>query len=189
VAVYTLSSKIGWELNLTSKQWESVCRNHAKTTSSPFLFLPLFAVFLLLGSCSGDTWNNPYSAAEKNQNIFYSAFSLRPKHLDPAQSYSSNEVVFTGQIYEPPLQYHYLKRPYTLIPLSATEVPTPYFEDAQGQRLADDAPREQIAFSVYDIHIQSGIQYQPHPAFAKDATGRPRYLKLDAEDLLGRNQL
>lgn len=143
----------------------------------------------LLASCGDGTWNNPYSAAEKNQNIFYSAFSLRPKHLDPAQSYSSNEVVFTGQIYEPPLQYHYLKRPYTLIPLSATEVPHPYFENAQGQRLADDAPREQIAFSVYEIHIQPGIRYQPHPAFAKDANGRPRYLDLSADDLLEQNKL
>ena len=155
-----------------------------------FSLIPLAALFtLLLTSCGDGTWNNPYSAAEKYQNTFYSAFSLRPKHLDPAQSYSSNEVVFTGQIYEPPLQYHYLKRPYTLVPLSATEVPRPYFENAQGQRLPDDAPREQIAFSVYEIHIRPGIRYQPHPAFAKDANGQPRYLNLSADDLLGKNRL
>ena len=73
---------------------------------------------MTLAACDG-TWNNPYPAAEKLQNIYYSSFDLRPKHLDPAQSYTSNEVVFTGQIYEPPLQYHYLKRPYALIPLTA----------------------------------------------------------------------
>lgn len=149
--------------------------------------MALFVV--LLTSCGDSTWNNPYSAAEKNHNTFYSSFSLRPKHLDPARSYSSNEVIFTGQIYEPPLQYHYLKRPYTLIPLSATEVPVPYFENAQGQRLADGAPQDQIAFSVYEIHIKPGIRYQPHPAFAKDASGQPRYLNLSTEGLLEKNQL
>jgi oligopeptide transport system substrate-binding protein len=147
----------------------------------------LFA--MVLTGCGDDTWNNPYPDAEQNQNIFYSAFSLRPKHLDPAQSYSSNEVVFTGQIYEPPLQYHYLKRPYTLTPLAATRIPQPYFEDRQGRCLGPDAPQEQIAYSVYEIHIQPGIQYQPHPAFAKAADGHARYLDLSPEDLATRNQL
>ena len=63
----------------------------------------------------------------------------RPKHLDPAQSYSSNEITFTGQIYEPPLQYHYLKRPYTLIPLTAAAVPKPRYLDAQGKPLPANA--------------------------------------------------
>jgi oligopeptide transport system substrate-binding protein len=152
-----------------------------------FGLLALLCLGLL--ACGEGSWNNPYPQAEQGENIFYSAFSLRPKHLDPAQSYSSNEVVFTGQIYEPPLQYHYLKRPYTLVPLAATAVPQPYFEDAQGQRLPDDAPREQIAYSIYDIHIQPGIRYQPHPAFATDAQGNPLYLNLSAEDLVGCEQL
>jgi len=161
-----------------------------KTTRSSIQWLALFAVLLfLLTACGDDIWNSPYPAAEAQQNIFYSAFSLRPKHLDPARSYSSNEVVFTGQIYEPPLQYHYLKRPYTLIPLTATEVPRPYFEDSQGRRLPSDAPTEQIAYSVYEIHIQPGIRYQPHPAFARDASGQALYLELTARDLAGIDQL
>jgi len=68
----------------------------------------------LMASCS-DRLNTPYPDSETGANVLYSAFSERPKHLDPARSYSSNEVEFTGQIYEPPLQYHFLKRPYTLI--------------------------------------------------------------------------
>lgn len=152
-------------------------------------FSLLALLSLGLAACGEGSWNNPYPQADQGKNIFYSAFDLRPKHLDPAQSYASNEVIFTGQIYEPPLQYHYLKRPYTLVPLAATAVPQPYFEDAQGQRLADDAPREQIAYSIYDIHIQAGIRYQPHPAFATDAQGNPLYLNLRAEDLVGREQL
>ena len=143
---------------------------------------------MTLAACDG-TWNNPYPAAEKLQNIYYSSFDLRPKHLDPAQSYTSNEVVFTGQIYEPPLQYHYLKRPYELIPLTAEAVPVPYYEDAQGRRLPAGTPPAQIAYSVYELHIQPGIRYQPHPAFAKDGKGRPRYLDMSRDALANINTL
>ncbi|MBU1264537.1 MAG: ABC transporter substrate-binding protein [Gammaproteobacteria bacterium] len=138
----------------------------------------------LMAGCS-DSWNNPYPASETNANVLYSAFSERPKHLDPARSYSSNEVEFTGQIYEPPLQYHFLKRPYTLIPLTTEAVPTPRYFDAAGQALPDDAPAASIAESVYEISIRPGIRYQPHPAFARDAAGRPRYHALDAAAVAG----
>jgi len=149
----------------------------------------LCTVLLLLVACNGQPWNRPYPAADAARNIYYASFSERPNHLDPAQSYSSNEVLFTGQIYEPPLQYHYLKRPYQLIPLTATEVPRAHYLDAQGNPLADDAPAAQIAFSEYDIHIKPGIHYQPHPAFARDAQGRLRYAHLTARDLDGIHSL
>lgn len=138
---------------------------------------------LLLTACGDITWNNPYRGEDETENVFYSSFETRPKHLDPAQSYSSNEIVFTGQIYEPPLQYHYLKRPYTLVPLTAQAVPKPYYEDAQGERLAEDVAPENIAYSVYEINLQAGIRYQPHPAFARDASNKPLYLDLQAGDL------
>jgi len=143
----------------------------------PLLFL------LVLAGCGERPWNDPYPASERGQNIRYSAFSERPKHLDPARSYSSNEVEFTGQIYEPPLQYHYLKRPYELIPATATEVPKPRYLDAAGKPLPDDAPTERIAVSVYEIRIRPGIRYQPHPAFARDAQGRFVYHRLKPEEL------
>jgi oligopeptide transport system substrate-binding protein len=138
----------------------------------------------LMAGCS-DSWNNPYPGSEANANVLYSAFSERPKHLDPARSYSSNEIEFTGQIYEPPLQYHFLKRPYTLIPLTAEAVPKPRYFDAAGQALPDDAPSAAIAETVYEISIRPGIRYQPHPAFARDAAGRLRYHALDAAAVAG----
>ena len=85
--------------------------------------MALLAAAVVAG-CSGAPWNDPYLAKDSGANILYSSFSERPKHLDPVQSYSSNEITFTAQIYEPPLQYHYLKRPYTLIPLTAEAVAT-----------------------------------------------------------------
>lgn len=139
------------------------------------LRLALLVSLMLLTACGEPPWNDPYPAAERGQNIRYAAFSERPKHLDPARSYSSNEVEFIGQIYEPPLQYHYLKRPYQLIPLTAVAVPQPRYYDANGRLLPADAPVAEIAYSVYEIRIRPGIHYQPHPAFAKDQTGRALY--------------
>lgn len=125
---------------------------------------------LLLAAC-GDVWNDPYPAAESGQNILYTAFTDRPKHLDPVQSYSENEITFTAQIYEAPLQYHYLKRPFELVTATAEAMPVPRFYDASGRELPADAAAADIAESVYEIRIKPGIRYQPHPALARDDAG------------------
>ncbi|MCF6354269.1 MAG: ABC transporter substrate-binding protein [Candidatus Polarisedimenticolaceae bacterium] len=143
----------------------------------------------LLVACDNDSWNNPYSAKESDKNILYSSFSERPKHLDPVRSYSSNEYLFIAQIYEPPLQYHFLKRPYELIPLTATKVPEARYFDAAGTLLPNDADSAQVAFSEYEITIQPGIRYQPHPAFARDADGRYLYHELAADYIESVNTL
>lgn len=144
----------------------------------------------LLAGCSGGTpWNSPYPLDEVRSNVIYAAFDERPKHLDPARSYSANEYRFIGQIYEPPLQYHYLQRPYTLIPSTVDALPRPVFFDDKGNRLPDDAPPQTVAYTVYDIHIRPGIRYQPHPAFATDAAGKPLYRHVSAEDLQHINTL
>lgn len=144
-------------------------------------FLPAFLA-VLVGACTGNPWNSPYPAADAEKNILYAAFAERPKHLDPVQSYSSNEILFTAQIYEPPLQYHYLKRPYELIPATATKMPEVHYFDEKGVRLGDNVEAAQIAFTVYEISIKSGIRYQPHPAFARDSQGEFLYHRLGEED-------
>ncbi len=82
---------------------------------------PVLILFLVTPGCGEGAWNNPWPAREAGANVLYSSFEERPKHLDPARSYSSNEYAFLAQIYEPPLQYHFLLRPYQLIPLTARE--------------------------------------------------------------------
>jgi ABC-type transport system substrate-binding protein len=136
-----------------------------------------------LTGCKEGTWNNPYPAENATANILYTSFAERPKHLDPAQSYSSNEIAFTGQIYEPPLQYHFLKRPYEIIPLAAASVPKATYYNKQDEVLPDNAPISDIAYTIYEIKIQQGIKYQPHPAFAKDKDGEPLYLNLTPEEI------
>ena len=138
---------------------------------------------IALAACDGQPWNRPYPAEDAGRNILYSLFQERPKHLDPARSYSVNEAVFTAQIYEPPLQYHYLRRPYGLIPLAAESVPVPSYLDSNGRQLPATVEASEIAYSVYEITIKPGIMYQPHPAFARDQQGKLRYQPLDAEEL------
>ncbi|MDH3412931.1 MAG: ABC transporter substrate-binding protein, partial [Gammaproteobacteria bacterium] len=118
-------------------------------------------------------------------NTLYTSFAERPRHLDPVQSYAMNEFALIANIYQPPLQYHYLKRPYQLIGFAATAVPQPEFFDTQGRRLPQHARAEDIAYSDYVIRIRPGIRYQPHPALAKDDQGRFVYHDLNRRDLAG----
>ena len=143
-------------------------------------FISLISASLILSGC---ILNNPYPNSQRGKNIYYSTFSEEPKHLDPARSYSSDEYRLICQIYEPPLQYHYLKRPYELIPLTAQEVPEPQYFDADGNALPKDAPAEQVARAVYEIHIQPGVLYQEHPCFAKDEKGKFLYHHLSSDEM------
>ncbi len=127
--------------------------------------------------------NSPYPARGDSRTVIYSAFDERPKHLDPARSYSENEWVYLGNIYEPPLHYHYLKRPYQLEPLTAATMPTVRYFDEQGRALPSNAEPSRIALSEYEIRIKPGIRYQPHPCFARKADGTQRYMPIDAAEL------
>jgi oligopeptide transport system substrate-binding protein len=162
-------------LNLEKSQWN---RNALRTNLSIWVGMGV----ILSCSCSyALVLNNPYSHADVNKNIYYSSFAEQPKTLDPGLSYNANELQFIGQIYEPLLQYDYLKRPYTLIPLVAASMPVVKFSSQSGSELKKgDAG---VAYSVYTLRIQPGVLYQPHPALAQDANGNPKYLNL-AKDYL-----
>ncbi|MCB1886811.1 MAG: ABC transporter substrate-binding protein [Rhodocyclaceae bacterium] len=127
----------------------------------------LICLAALVGSGCGRVWNDPYPGESASAAVLYSAFVNRPKHLDPVQSYSENEATFTYQIYEPPLQYHYLKRPYALEPAAADGMPEVRRLGADGEALPADAPAEAIVATEYTIRIREGMRYQPHPAFAE----------------------
>ncbi len=144
----------------------------------------LWCCVLMLVAWLAGCDNNPYPAGAAADNTLYTAFNERsPRYLDPTSSYSSNETPFTYQIYEPLYGYHYLKRPYTLVPKVAKQVVAPAYLDKAGKPLPDDAPADAIAESVYDIPIKPGIRFAPHPAFARDAQGRLRYHRLTEADL------
>ena len=161
------------------------CRNTHNDHTHVIMATAMVLGALALGSVGTATggWNNPYPRAQRYANIMYSSFSEQPKHLDPVRAYSANEYTFLAQIYEPPLQYHYLKRPYELVTLTAEALPSVTYRDSDGRILSNDTAPESVAFSEYEIVIRPGIRYQPHPALARNAKGAFLYHDLEEGDL------
>ena len=145
------------------------------------IYCLLAIVLFFTTACDKGAINSPYPEASSDEEILYAAFSLRPKHLDPARSYSANEVIITGQVYEPPYQYHYLKRPYQLEPLAAESMPDVVYLDKDNHPVKETD--DDIAYSIYTIPIKQNIYYQPHPAFARDENGVWLYHNLTDEEL------
>ncbi len=140
-------------------------------------------LFILLSGCEDLQLNNPYADDEGKQSVLYQSFSERPKHLDPAIAYSENEYAIIAQIYEPLFQYHYLKRPYQLTPLTATKMPDIIYLNKEGKVLGENASEQEIVYTDYVLNIQSNIQFQPHPALAKNELGEYIYHKLSVEQI------
>ena len=70
--------------------------------------------------------------------------------------------------------YHFLKRPYELLPLGAEDFPVETFLDEAGNPVDPDS--EEVAFTRYTLTVRADERYQPHPAFAKKENGEPLYL-------------
>ncbi len=139
------------------------------------------AVLALLAGCSRPV-NAPRALDEYAGNTLFSSFSGRsPRTLDPQASYSSDETIYVYGAYEMLYGYHYLKRPYELVPRAAREVAAPVYYDREGRELSADAPASEIARSVYRIAIKQGMRFAPHPAFARDAAGGYLYHDLPPE--------
>ncbi len=151
-----------------------------------FKILVLLSIFIAASGCTPD---DPYRSSERGKNIFYTTFVEPPKHLDPARSYSADEYDIIAQIYEPPFQYHYLLRPYTLVPLSAQDMPIPEYFDRSGRKLPENVPPNRVFRAIYGIRIKKGIMYQPHPAFARNQDGTLKYRKLSENDMSGINEV
>jgi len=133
------------------------CFQTARTATMKKIGIILITSMLFLYVAAFAQWNNPHPG-KLDQNTLFSAFSSSPKTLDPAKAYSSDETGLIAQIYEPPLQYDFLQRPYKLTPLTLAQMPTVTYIKKDGK----------IEYTIYDLKIKPGIYYQPHPAFAKN---------------------
>lgn len=102
--------------------------------------------------------NNPYPDADQDQKVLYSSFGEAPKTLDPAVGYTTAEHVVTGTVYDSLLEYHYLRRPYELIPGLAEAVPEP--ETQAGER------------QTYRFKLRRGVLFHADPCFALSQQGR-----------------
>ncbi|MFG1483858.1 ABC transporter substrate-binding protein [Halobacteriovorax sp. HFRX-2_2] len=89
-----------------------------------------------------------------SEKVLHLAVTSEVKGMDPIYSndkYSSNEV---GRVYEGLLEYHYLKRPYTLVP-----------------NLAESLPEVSEDGLTYTFKIKQGVLFHDDAAF-KDGKGR-----------------
>jgi ABC-type transport system substrate-binding protein len=145
------------------------------------LFVKIILLLFLTVSAYSTVWNSPHDNKKVKTETLFSSFSLPPTRLDPVVSYSANEWAVIGQIYEPPLQYNYLKRPYELEPLTLTKMPTISYLDKEGNRV--DESSTEVVFSEYRLDLRKDVRYQDHPSFVKDAEGRLVYGALTENEL------
>jgi ABC-type transport system substrate-binding protein len=136
-------------------------------------------------SLYADVWNRPYTLKEIEKETLFTSFSLKYKHLDPVVSYSKRESMIISNIYEPVVDYNYLKRPYILEPKTLEEMPKISYLDKDGKKV--DEQSRSVFFSSYTFHLREDISYQNHPAFVKNSQGVYLYHHLRSEDLININ--
>ena len=138
-------------------------------------------LLLMTSEVYSNVWNNPHDAKKIKSDTLFTSFSIPLKRLDPVVSYSANEWAIIGQIYEPPLQYNYLKRPYALEPLTLTQMPIIRYLDKDNHEVDEDS--DDFMYSEYRLDLREDIQYQDHPAFVKKADGELLYGELSKNEL------
>jgi len=111
-----------------------------------FFFL-LF--FLLTAGC-----DNLTTVSDGNEAVLYSALAANVRGLDPGDIGDTTSSSVASQIFECLYQYHYLKRPYELIPQLAEEMP----------EVSEDG-------LTYTIRIKKGVYFSDDICF-EDGRGR-----------------
>ncbi|MBP9674986.1 MAG: hypothetical protein KBD63_07815, partial [Bacteriovoracaceae bacterium] len=113
------------------------------------LMKPIFLLFFLL-SCSF-----------KNNSVLTFGLEGDIKSLDPARAFEDTSLKIINQSYETLFEYHYLQRPYKVLPL-----------------LAEDFFSIDPTGTIYTLKIKKEILYHNDPAFK----GKERFVK--AQDFI-----
>ncbi|RIK96923.1 MAG: peptide ABC transporter substrate-binding protein [Proteobacteria bacterium] len=101
--------------------------------------------------------NDPYPASDAASRVLYVPYAEAPKTLDPQVAYSVYDHEVIANLYETALEYHYLKRPFELIPALVEAVPEP-------QPRADG----RIA---YRFALRRGVRFAADPCFGLGTPG------------------
>ena len=125
-------------------------RSHATALS----FISLISLGISFSACTSKSKSEP-------PNTLHLAVEANIKGLDPVRADDEYSGVEVGRVYETILQYHYLKRPYTLIP-----------------NLADGMPELSADGVTYTIHVKKGVLFQDDPSF-KESAGKGREMTAD----------
>jgi len=94
------------------------------------------------------------AGADSNEAVLYSTLPAKVRGLDPGDIGDTTSSAVASQIFECLYQYHYLKRPYELIP-----------------QLADGMPQVSEDGLTYTIKIKKGVYFAADDCF-EDGAGR-----------------
>ncbi len=120
----------------------------------PSLLPLLLLLCLALASCQREADNPPSPAEGASPASFRMALDQAPSSIDPLQAAVIYSQFLIVNLYDTPLRYRYLSRPYVLAPNLLESIPEP---EAEGLR--------------YTLRIRPGVRYSDDPAFA-DGRGR-----------------
>jgi oligopeptide transport system substrate-binding protein len=141
-----LSDIYGGSVNIFCILWGPIVLQ-AKVITRIFLVLLILSSF----ACS----------KKKSQDTLNLGLTKGVSSLDPVRAFDQKSLMLLGQSYETLFQYHYLLRPFKIIPL-----------------LASGYPEIKNGGKTYIIRIKEKIPYHDHPAFK----GKVRYVK--AQDFI-----
>jgi len=108
------------------------------------LLVTTIGAALIIAGCDSSA-----SIEEPNEMVLHHVLSTKIKSLDPGNMRDLYSIIVASQIFEPLYQYHFLKRPYELIPLLAEDMP----------QISDD-------LLTYTIRIKKGVYFQDDPCFS-----------------------
>jgi ABC-type transport system substrate-binding protein len=101
--------------------------------------------------------NNPYPDSDDRERVMYLNYQEAPKTLDPAVAYSTVDHMIVGPVFDTLLQYHFLERPYRLIPGLLEEMP-------------EVTPRDDGRV-VFHLKLRDDLLFQDDPCFALGTPG------------------
>jgi len=109
----------------------------------PLKFTVLISISaILFTGCGADPNHDP------NELVIHSILPTKIGTLDPGNIETFYELIVAGQIFEPLYGYHYLNRPYEVVPL-----------------LADGMPQVSDDMLTYTIKIKKGVYFHDDPCF------------------------
>jgi oligopeptide transport system substrate-binding protein len=115
----------------------------------PILPVTIICAALIIAGCDGSG-----QLEEPNEMVLHHVLSAKIKGLDPGNMRDVYSVIVASQMFEPLYQYHFLKRPYELVPLLAEDMP----------QISDD-------LLTYTIKIKKGVYFQDDRCFGSPPAG------------------